>query len=210
MLPVVNKVVIVNSESIKNLQEAQQLVEIHHFVSPDTYTIGVVVAYDSQFCMVKGIDPDGKINGLLLINRADIYNIETQSDYLWALNVRIKLAQIEGYYDIWKVDALISKIDLTQINFLWTFLQSAFQQRQVLTIGFTDDAQLDATVTGYIKQLDHEDVQVNYVDDYDLSSLWTLTCRLEQINYLRLSSFQTHEYAALMRTIFNEQVRGEY
>ncbi|MCM0601791.1 hypothetical protein [Periweissella ghanensis] len=200
---------IVNSTSIKTLQASQQLVEIHHFINPDTYSIGFIVAHDSKFCVVKSIDPDGKINGLLLINRADIYAIEEQSDYLRALVVKIELAQKQGYYDIWHVEPLIKQIDLRQINFLWTFLQSTYQQKQVLTIGFTDDADLDATVTGYIKALTHEDVQVNYVDDYDLSSLWTLTCQLEQINYLRLASFQTHEHAALMRTIFNEQVKGE-
>jgi hypothetical protein len=201
---------IVNAANIKKFQTTKQLVEIHHFINPDTYTIGVIMAYDQHFCMVKSIDPNGKINGLLLVNQADIYAIEEDTDYLRALAIKCDLAKKEGYYDIWHVESLIARIDLQQINFLWTFLQSAYQNRRVITIGFTDDADLDATVTGYIKELNHEIIHINYVDDYDLSSLWTLSCQLEQINYVRLVSFQTHEYAALMRTIFNEQVQGGY
>lgn len=195
------------SEILTKLSEAkekQQLIEIHHFISPDTYTVGYVISFDKAFCLVKSLDPDGKINGILLINILDIYDVIFDDDYLKTILIKEKLAKEKRYYDLLNVEKKIVEIDLHHPDFLAKFLKTAFINKEIITIGFVDDADLDAMVTGIVTKLDDLNVTVNYIDDYDLSSLWTLSCTIEQINYLRLNSFQTNEHEALFNAFFSD------
>lgn len=187
-------------------QQNEQLIEIHHFINPDTYTVGYVMVFTKEVCLVKSLDPSGKINGILIINLGEIYAIENDTDYLRAIAIKSRLAQKHGYYDIFNVDELITTINIKQENFLINFLKIAFKNKDTLTVGFTDDAQLDATVTGLITAYGDQKVTLTYVDDYDLSSLWTLTCSVTQINYVRIASFFTHEYETLMQVLFAEEI----
>lgn len=183
----------------------QKVVELHHFISPDTYSVGYVLALGKDYCLVKSVDQDGKLNGILVIKISDIYAVIFESDYLKVITVKSKLAKRMQYYDLLSVEQRLQALDMNQSNFLTYILLSAFLKKEVISIGFIDDAELDATVTGVIKTLDDRQIVINYVDDYYLSSLWTLTCMQAQINYLRIGSFQTIEYEALMNELFDKR-----
>lgn len=187
-------------------QQHQQLVEIHHFINSDTYTVGLVIKFTKSICLVKSLDPDGKINGILLINVAEIYAVENDTDYLQAMKLKAQLAKKRGYYDILNVAAIIAKIEIKRNDFWLATLTDFANTKSIVTVGFTDDAQLDAMVTGMITQIDGQITTINYVDEYDLSSLWTLHFDNDAINYLRFNSFQTIEYEVLMQTLFKNEL----
>lgn len=187
-------------------QQQRKLVEIHHFINPDTYTVGIVIKFTKEVCLVKSLDPDGKLNGILLIKVAEIYAVENDTDYLQSIMIKTQLAKKHKYYDILNVEEIITKLEIKLANFWYVFLEDFLRRKTIITIGFTDDAQLDAMVTGIITKIDNQRVIVNYVDDYDLSSLWTLQFNINDINYVRINSFQTIEYEMLMQTLFKDEL----
>lgn len=194
------------TEKINKIKVNKQLVEIQHFCNPKTFTVGYISQFDETTIIVKTIDPNGKINGIIIIERKNIVTISENSSYLTAIKIKEQLAKKQGYYDIWQIqEKMQNLVQHVSQPIMAAILVKALVNKIVLTIGWTDENQQDTEVTGYLDAVTDDEVRLIYTDEHDLESLWIVPIRRMKINFIRLYSFQTYEYQQILRTVFNEK-----
>lgn len=186
-------------------QQNQELIELDHFVDHDTFTVGYVAHQDDEFVMLKTIDPDGKINGVIVIRISDIYAARRKTDYLRTVAIKEKLAKHQGYYDAWEIEWFFNEYQPTTASMMANLVDTALRNKEVITIGWVDEDRKDAHVTGFLVDVHEGLMTFIYADDRDLSDLWTIQVRVEQIDYLRMFSFHTFGYQAILANVFHEE-----
>lgn len=193
-------------EQISKYKNNKQLVEIQHFRNSNTFTVGYIIQTDNEAIIVRTIDPNGKVNGIIIINRENIEKITNKGSYLAAIRIKEKLAQKQGYYDLWDIDNKWQPMHQeNSLNAIKETLIKALINKIVLTIGWTDNKHKDTEVTGYLEAVTDEYVNLIYADEHDLDDLWIVPIERKKINFLRLYSFQTFEYQQIFIEVFNEK-----
>lgn len=183
-------------------KQNNELVAIYNFASDDTFTVGYVVAMDSLFVLILGLDMDSKINGLNAVRLTSIHDVKRDNDYLLNVKIREQNAKKYGYYDVWKLEQFLTSTKYGQQPILIRMLTEAFEQEEPIVIGtkeFKDRDDFD----GYLASLDAVKLTLNYLNFEDLSSLWTRDILLADIDYLRVKGMQAHNSATILKEIFN-------
>lgn len=112
------------------------LVGVHDFdEAGETFDVGFVLAVDELFVLLLGIDWDGKINGLTAIRLASIHRVRSQTDYLTTVSLKCKVAQENGYFDLWHLQDFLHDHDYQGKNILRTLLTDSYQNDLPLVIG---------------------------------------------------------------------------
>lgn len=181
------------------------LVEVHDFdPAGDTFDVGFVLAMDKLFVLLLGIDWDGKINGLTAIRLSSIHRVRSQTDYLTTVSLKCKVAQENGYFDLWKLQDYLHSHDYQGKNLLRTLLEDSYQNDLPLVIG-TKKYKGSDDFTGVIADLGTIKLTLHYFNSHDLSSLWEYEILLAQIDYLRVRGTQTATARKILDQVFHEE-----
>lgn len=74
-------------------QQQNELIAIYNFNTDATFSVGYIVALDSVFVLIEGIDMEGKLNGLNAIRLTSINHLKRDSDYLRTVQIKQAVAK---------------------------------------------------------------------------------------------------------------------
>lgn len=188
-------------------QQQNELIAIYNFNTDETFSVGYIVALDSVFVLIEGIDMEGKINGLNAIRLTSINLLKRKSDYLTTVKIKQEVAKKYGYYDIWYIQDVVKKADFTSHGILTNFLQFSYQQKQPIVVGTRKFKDSD-DFNGYINVLSAVKLNLHYLNFDDLSSLWEREVLLAEIDYLRMGGTQTYTSKEILRQVFSVDFTG--
>ncbi|HJF54116.1 MAG TPA: hypothetical protein K8W06_03080 [Limosilactobacillus coleohominis] len=177
------------------------LVEVYNFADDDIFNVGFVIAIDPLFVLLLGIDWDGKINGLTAIRLASIHKVQAHTDYLTTVSLKCKVAEDHHYFDIWKLQEFLRHHNYQNTNILRTLLEDSYQNRLPVVIG-TDRYKGEDDFTGLIHSLSAIKLNLHYLNEHDLSSLWEYEILLAKIDYLRVRGTQCAQAKEIMQNVF--------
>lgn len=181
------------------------LVEVHDFdEAGETFDVGFVLAVDELFVLLLGIDWDGKINGLTAVRLASIHRVRSQTDYLTTVSLKCKVAQENGYFDLWHLQDFLHDHDYQGKNILRTLLTDSYQNDLPLVIG-TKKYKGGDDFTGVISDLRTIKLTLHYFNSHDLSSLWEYEILLAQIDYVRVRGTQTATARKVLDQVFHQE-----
>ncbi|WP_137598090.1 hypothetical protein [Paucilactobacillus kaifaensis] len=184
-------------------QQHNELIAIYNFNNDETFSVGYIVALDSVFVLIEGIDMEGKLNGLNAIRLTSINHLKRASDYLTTVKIKQTVAQKYGYFDIWHIQNLVKTANFTSHGILTNFLSFSYQQKQPIVVGTRKFKDSD-DFNGYINELSAVRLNLHYLDFDDLSSLWERDILLADIDYLRVGGTQSYTSMAILRQVFGE------
>lgn len=185
-------------------QQQNELVAIYNFNTDQTFSVGYIIALDSVFVLIEGIDMEGKINGLNAIRLTSITQLRRNGDYIETVKIKQMVAQKYNYYDIWHIQDVVKQRDFTSHGILTNFLQYSYQHKRPLVIGTRKFKDQD-DFNGYIHTLSAVKLNLHYLDFNDLSSLWEREILLADIDYLRMDGSQTYTSRAILQQVFGEK-----
>lgn len=193
-----------SSEIKEQLIMAQQqgnLVEVYNFDDDDIFNVGFVIAIDPLFVLLLGIDWDGKINGLTAIRLTSIHKVQAYTDYLTTVSIKCKVAEDHHYFDIWHLQEFLRHHDYQNKNILRTLLTDSFENKLPVVIG-TDKYKGEDDFEGLINNLSEIKLDLHYINEHDLSSMWDYEILLVKIDYLRVRSTQMMQTKQIMQNVF--------
>lgn len=183
-------------------QQQGTLVEIYNLDDDDTFDVGFVIAMDQLCALLLVLDWDGKINCLLVTRLTSVRRIRRQTDYLTTVTVKAKVAQDNGYFDVWGLQKFLQQHDFTNKPLLKTFLQDSLDNHLPVVIG-TNKYKLQDDFEGYLTKVDDLKITMDYYNEHDLSSLWEYEELLVNIDYLRVRGYQMATTAAIFKNVFH-------
>lgn len=193
-----------SSEIKEQLIMAQQqgnLVEVYNFDDDDIFNVGFVIAIDPLFVLLLGIDWDGKINGLTAIRLTSIHKVQAYTDYLTTVSIKCKVAEDHHYFDIWHLQEFLRHHDYQNKNILRTLLTDSFENKLPVVIG-TDKYKVEDDFEGLINNLSEIKLDLHYINEHDLSSMWDYEILLVKIDYLRVRGTQMMQIKQIMQNVF--------
>lgn len=193
-----------SSEIKEQLIMAQQqgnLVEVYNFDDDDIFNVGFVIAIDPLFVLLLGIDWDGKINGLTAIRLTSIHKVQAYTDYLTTVSIKCKVAEDHHYFDIWHLQEFLRHHDYQNKNILRTLLTDSFETKLPVVIG-TDKYKGEDDFEGLINNLSEIKLDLHYINEHDLSSMWDYEILLVKIDYLRVRGTQMMQIKQIMQNVF--------
>ncbi|MCI5812232.1 MAG: hypothetical protein MRZ92_01720 [Lactobacillus sp.] len=193
-----------SSEIKEQLIMAQQqgnLVEVYNFDDDDIFNVGFVIAIDPLFVLLLGIDWDGKINGLTAIRLTSIHKVQAYTDYLTTVSIKCKVAEEHHYFDIWHLQEFLRHHDYQNKNILRTLLTDSFENKLPVVIG-TDKYKGEDDFEGLINNLSEIKLDLHYINEHDLSSMWDYEILLVKIDYLRVRGTQMMQTKQIMQNVF--------
>jgi hypothetical protein len=193
-----------SSEIKEQLIMAQQqgnLVEVYNFDDDDIFNVGFVIAIDPLFVLLLGIDWDGKINGLTAIRLTSIHKVQAYTDYLTTVSIKCKVAEDHHYFDIWHLQEFLRHHDYQNKNILRTLLTDSFENKLPVVIG-TDKYKGEDDFEGLINNLSEIKLNLHYINEHDLSSMWDYEILLVKIDYLRVRGTQMMQTKQIMQNVF--------
>lgn len=193
-----------SSEIKEQLIMAQQqgnLVEVYNFDDDDIFNVGFVIAIDPLFVLLLGIDWDGKINGLTAIRLTSIHKVQAYTDYLMTVSIKCKVAEDHHYFDIWHLQEFLRHHDYQNKNILRTLLTDSFENKLPVVIG-TDKYKGEDDFEGLINNLSEIKLDLHYINEHDLSSMWDYEILLVKIDYLRVRGTQMMQTKQIMQNVF--------
>lgn len=193
-----------SSEIKEQLIMAQQqgnLVEVYNFDDDDIFNVGFVIAIDPLFVLLLGIDWDGKINGLTAIRLTSIHKVQAYTDYLTTVSIKCKVAEEHHYFDIWHLQEFLRHHDYQNKNILRTLLTDSFENKLPVVIG-TDKYKGEDDFEGLINNLSEIKLDLHYINEHDLSSMWDYEILLVKIDYLRIRGTQMMQTKQIMQNVF--------
>ena len=193
-----------SSEIKEQLIMAQQqgnLVEVYNFDDDDIFNVGFVIAIDPLFVLLLGIDWDGKINGLTAIRLTSIHKVQAYTDYLTTVSIKCKVAEYHHYFDIWHLQEFLRHHDYQNKNILRTLLTDSFENKLPVVIG-TDKYKGEDDFEGLINNLSEIKLDLHYINEHDLSSMWDYEILLVKIDYLRVRGTQMMQTKQIMQNVF--------
>lgn len=193
-----------SSEIKEQLIMAQQqgnLVEVYNFDDDDIFNVGFVIAIDPLFVLLLGIDWDGKINGLTAIRLTSIHKVQAYTDYLTTVSIKCKVAEEHHYFDIWHLQEFLRHHDYQNKNILRTLLTDSFENKLPVVIG-TDKYKGEDDFEGLINNLSEIKLDLHYINEHDLSSMWDYEILLVKIDYLRVLGTQMMQTKQIMQNVF--------
>lgn len=193
-----------SSEIKEQLIMAQQqgnLVEVYNFDDDDIFNVGFVIAIDPLFVLLLGIDWDGKINGLTAIRLTSIHKVQAYTDYLTTVSIKCKAAEDHHYFDIWHLQEFLRHHDYQNKNILRTLLTDSFENKLPVVIG-TDKYKGEDDFEGLINNLSEIKLDLHYINEHDLSSMWDYEILLVKIDYLRVRGTQMMQIKQIMQNVF--------
>lgn len=193
-----------SSEIKEQLIMAQQqgnLVEVYNFDDDDIFNVGFVIAIDPLFVLLLGIDWDGKINGLTAIRLTSIHKVQAYTDYLTTVSIKCKVAEEHHYFDIWHLQEFLRHHDYQNKNILRTLLTDSFENKLPVVIG-TDNYKGEDDFEGLINNLSEIKLDLHYINEHDLSSMWDYEILLVKIDYLRVRGTQMMQTKQIMQNVF--------
>lgn len=193
-----------SSEIKEQLIMAQQqgnLVEVYNFDDDDIFNVGFVIAIDPLFVLLLGIDWDGKINGLTAIRLTSIHKVQAYTDYLTTVSIKCKVAEDHHYFDIWHLQEFLRHHDYQNKNILRTLLTDSFENKLPVVIG-TDKYKGEDDFEGLINNLFEIKLDLHYINEHDLSSMWDYEILLVKIDYLRVRGTQMMQTKQIMQNVF--------
>lgn len=193
-----------SSEIKEQLIMAQQqgnLVEVYNFDDDDIFNVGFVIAIDPLFVLLLGIDWDGKINGLTAIRLTSIHKVQAYTDYLTTVSIKCKVAEDHHYFDIWHLQEFLRHHDYQNKNILRTLLTDSFENKLPVVIG-TDKYKGEDDFEGLINNLSEIKLDLHYINEHDLSSMWDYEILLVKIDYLRVLGTQMMQTKQIMQNVF--------
>lgn len=188
-------------ETLIMAQQQGNLVEAYNFDDDDIFNVGFVIAMDPLFVLLLGIDWDGKINGLTAIRLSSIHKVQTYTDYLTTVSIKCKVAEDHNYFDIWHLQKFLRHHDYQNKNILRTLLNDSFQNRLPVVIG-TDKYKSEDDFEGLIHDLSEIKLDLHYINEHDLSSMWDYEILLVKIDYLRVRGTQMMQTKQIMHNVF--------
>lgn len=189
-------------------QQQNELIAIYNFNTDATFSVGYIIALDSVFVLIKGIDMEGKLNGLNAIRLTSIQHLKRESDYFTTVKIKQAVARKYGYYDIWHIQDVAGKVDFTSHGILASFLKYSYQQKQPIVVGTRKFKDAD-DFNGYLSALSAIKLNLHYLNFDDLSSLWERDILLADIDYLRVGGTQTYTSMEILRRVFGETFPGK-
>lgn len=193
-----------SSEIKEQLIMAQQqgnLVEVYNFDDDDIFNVGFVIAIDPLFVLLLGIDWDGKINGLTAIRLTSIHKVQAYTDYLTTVSIKCKVAEDHHYFDIWHLQEFLRHHEYQNKNILRTLLTDSFENKLPVVIG-TDKYKGEDDFEGLINNLSEIKLDLHYINEHDLSSMWDYEILLVKIDYLRVRGTQMMQTKQIMQNVF--------
>ena len=193
-----------SSEIKEQLIMAQQqgnLVEVYNFDDDDIFNVGFVIAIDPLFVLLLGIDWDGKINGLTAIRLTSIHKVQAYTVYLTTVSIKCKVAEEHHYFDIWHLQEFLRHHDYQNKNILRTLLTDSFENKLPVVIG-TDKYKGEDDFEGLINNLSEIKLDLHYINEHDLSSMWDYEILLVKIDYLRVRGTQMMQTKQIMQNVF--------
>lgn len=176
------------------------LLEVHNLRWDDYFNVGFVLGLDASFCLMISIDWDGKINDLLAIRLSTIRYVASGTDYLTTVSEKTKVAHEHHYFDLWQIQSFIDRHpEFTNGPLLEHALTDSYQHQLPVVIG-TEKYQGADDFTGMIHELN----QINYLNEHDLSSMWTYDIPLKDITYVRMRGTQMHTTKQIMDDVFHQ------
>ncbi|WP_251548261.1 hypothetical protein [Limosilactobacillus caecicola] len=182
-------------------EQQGNLVEVYNFDDDDTFNVGFVIAMDALFVLLLGIDWDGKINGLTAIRISSIRKVQTYTDYLTTVSLKCKVAEDHHYFDVWGLQEFLRHHDYRNVNILRTLLNDSYQHRLPVVIG-TDKYKAQDDFEGLITDLSEIKLNLHYINEHDLSSMWEYEILLVKIDYLRVRGTQMAQTREIMQNVF--------
>ncbi|MFB9768450.1 hypothetical protein [Lactiplantibacillus modestisalitolerans] len=185
------------AKAIKN----QQLVEIYAKGTNEQFSVGFAVHQDEKFVLVKAINVDGELDGLVVFRKASIAKVVSGTDYLKSMGTIITLAQQRGYYDVWNTEHLVAKFlkKERKHSLLKTLLKQAFKHDQVIQLSGRIKHHGDS-YTGFIHSEHKKYIEFNYVDMFDLSQRPQIAVRYSEIDEVSFHSFETFNATAIIES----------
>lgn len=182
-------------------QQQWNLVEVYNFDDDDIFNVGFVIAIDPLFVLLLGIDWDGKINGLTAIRLTSIHKVQAYTDYLTTVSIKCKVAEDHHYFDIWHLQEFLRHHDYQNKNILRTLLTDSFENKLPVVIG-TDKYKGEDDFEGLINNLSEIKLDLHYINEHDLSSMWDYEILLVKIDYLRVRGTQMMQTKQIMQNVF--------
>lgn len=180
------------------------LIEVHNLPHDDYFNIGFVVGLDTTFCLLISIDWDGKINDLVAIRLDTIRYTASGTDYLTTVSEKTKVAHEHHYFDLWHIQSFLDEHpDFPNGPILEKALADSYQHQLPVVIG-TDKYQGHDDFTGMIHELNQITLNLHYLNEHDLSSMWTYDIPLKQITYVRMRGTQMHTTKQIMDDVFHQ------
>ncbi|RRK09232.1 hypothetical protein D1831_13850 [Lactiplantibacillus garii] len=185
------------AKAIKN----KQLVEIYSKGTNEQFSVGFVVQQDEKFVLVKAINVDGELDGLVVFRKASLSKVVSGSDYLKSMATIIALAQQRGYYDVWNTERLVAKFQKKQgkHSLLKTLLKQAFKHDQVIQLSGRIKKHGDS-YTGFIHSEHKKYVEFNYVNMFDLTQRPQIAVRYAEIDEASFHSIETFNTTAVIES----------
>ena len=91
--------------------------------------------------------------------------------------------------------------DYQNTNILRTLLEDSYQHQLPVVIG-TDRYKGEDDFTGLIHSLSAIKLNLHYLNEHDLSSLWEYEILLAKIDYLRVRGTQSAQAKEIMQNVF--------
>ena len=151
--------------------------------------------------LLLGIDWDGKINGLTAIRLTSIHKVQAYTDYLTTVSIKCKVAEDHHYFDIWHLQEFLRHHDYQNKNILRTLLTDSFENKLPVVIG-TDKYKGEDDFEGLINNLSEIKLDLHYINEHDLSSMWDYEILLVKIDYLRVRGTQMMQTKQIMQNVF--------
>ena len=149
---------------------------------PGSFFAGSVIHLDETSVLLQSYTRYGKFDGFLVIQKEEIYRIETNSKYLNAL---AKITE----------DPAIIPPEKTRNNFKEIF---KYAKENRFTVSVTlFDLNNDGDITGYVKEINEEEVMLSVLDQYgerdgetvfNICDCCIVSCKSEEGNKLELLS----------------------
>lgn len=185
-------------------QQQGNLVEVYNFADDEIFNVGFVIAMDPLFVLLLGIDWDGKINGLTAIRITSIHKVQSYTDYLTTVSMKCKVAEDHDYFDVWKLQEFLRHHDYQNVNILRTLLTDSYKHQLPVVIG-TDKYKGEDDFEGLIHGLSEIKLNLHYINEHDLSSMWEYEILLAKIDYLRVRGTQCAQTKEIMKNVFGVQ-----
>ncbi|WP_054734735.1 hypothetical protein [Secundilactobacillus similis] len=139
-------------EQLLSAQQTGRLVSLFRYGDERHFLTGNVIAVDEKFGLIKRINQNGAVDGLIVLRLNTITKVIAQSDYLKSLVAIMALARERHYSDVWQIDAITTDLDLAHHSVLKATLKWAFKQDQVVSLGI-HPGKREKTYTGFIAAL---------------------------------------------------------
>ena len=142
---------------LAEIKEAKELCEVYTNEECTTkFSVGYVLAFDDDYVVLKMYDPNGHYDGIGCFSTDSIYEIDTDSNYLKALE---KLIKHYVEYGECRIDA-IDNID--------KILSLIKTENRICEIGLCNSHNAD--VVGFIKKLSNMTIAIDRIDEHGKKS----------------------------------------